>query len=541
MNRNTGIEKNKRIYLYALLIGYACLLMFFCTKSSPLYIINDWYDANAYFTMGKGMMNGAVPYRDLFDHKGPLLYLLYGIGYLIDSTGFFGIFLIQSIFMSLTMIFCYKIAKLYIDNYFHAIIISMLVPIMTLSGNNLYATSADYGGGSPDEFITALLTISLYFIIKLFKDNKSNQYKHIGKYMFVIGLMVGFVFLLKFNFILFFVGLLVPIYIYLLVKHIKVFAKSLLLLLAGVIAAVLPYIIYALITNSIKDFVKVYLKFNLTYSGEPDTNFLYSLASGLKNTVHTVFYSYFIFTVIIVFGLLYFIYKYRSNLLLNMSIFFSFLLTMIGISVKPFGYVYIPISIYGLFGYMAIYNLVTKSGIHKSEQQKSDKLYKNTIISVFTVFIIFIATIGNNGLISQPINRVTRINTIPFQQTIADIILSDTPENHSVLEVLTLDYGIYTASGLIPQSRYFYLPNVDYEQYPDVFLEQYNDIINKKNAYLVCMFAASYHEGLDDVLMDKDNYLDKFNNAIIENYSLVNVVEGTYLQDNIEYYLYKRI
>ena len=55
------------------------------------------------------------------------------------------------------------------------------------------------------------------------------------------------------------------------------------------------------------------------------------------------------------------------------------------------------------------------------------------------------------------------------------------------------------------------------------------------------MFAASYHEGLDDVLMDKDNYLDKFNNAIIENYSLVNVVEGTYLQDNIEYYLYKRI
>ena len=51
------------------------------------------------------------------------------------------------------------------------------------------------------------------------------------------------------------------------------------------------------------------------------------------------------------------------------------------------------------FGYMAIYNLVTKSGIHKSEQQKSDKLYKNTIISVFTVFIIFIATIGNNGLI----------------------------------------------------------------------------------------------------------------------------------------------
>ena len=540
MNQDTVTEKNKKIYLYFLLIGYTCLLMFFCTKSSPLYVLNDWYDANAYFTMGKGMMNGAVPYKDLFDHKGPLLYLLYGIGYLIDHTGFLGIFFIQMIFMSLTVVFCYKIVKLYIANYFHAVIISVLVPIMTLSGN-IYVNHVDFGGGSPDEFITALLAISLYFIIKLFKDNKSNQYKYIGRYMFVIGLMIGFVFLLKFNFILFFVGLLVPIYIYLLVRHIKVFVKSLLLLITGVISAILPYIVYALITNSIKDFAKVYLKFNLAYSGEPDTNFLYSLSAGLKNTVHMIFYNYFIFTIIIVFGLLYFIYKNRKNLLLNMSVFLSFLFTMIAISVKPFGYVYIPISIYSLFGYVSIYNMITKFSIHKNEQQKNLKFYKNTIISVFTVFIIFIVTIGNNGLIAQSVNRATRINTIPFQQEIADMILSDTPENHSVLEVLTLDFGVYTASGLIPQSKYFYLPNVDYEQYPDVFLEQYNDIISKKNAYLVCTFPVSYHEGVDDVLMDKDNYPYKFYNAIMENYSLVDVVEGTYLQENFTYYLYKRI
>ena len=37
MNRNTGIEKNKRIYLYALLIGYACLLMFFYQIISFVY------------------------------------------------------------------------------------------------------------------------------------------------------------------------------------------------------------------------------------------------------------------------------------------------------------------------------------------------------------------------------------------------------------------------------------------------------------------------------------------------------------------------
>ncbi|MDR1691830.1 MAG: hypothetical protein LBR72_00575, partial [Oscillospiraceae bacterium] len=54
---------------------YAFLLLLFCTKSSPLFPVNDWYDANVYFTMGKGLFNGFVPYVDLIDNKGPLLYL----------------------------------------------------------------------------------------------------------------------------------------------------------------------------------------------------------------------------------------------------------------------------------------------------------------------------------------------------------------------------------------------------------------------------------------------------------------------------------
>ena len=66
------------LYLYCLLISSAFLLI--CTKSSPLYPLNDWQDANAFFTMGKGMMNGKVLYRDLFEQKGPLLYFMHGTG-----------------------------------------------------------------------------------------------------------------------------------------------------------------------------------------------------------------------------------------------------------------------------------------------------------------------------------------------------------------------------------------------------------------------------------------------------------------------------
>ena len=62
---------------FCLVIAFAGLMI--CSRSSFLYPYNDWNDANSYFTMGKGMMNGLVIYRDLYDQKGPYLYLLYGI------------------------------------------------------------------------------------------------------------------------------------------------------------------------------------------------------------------------------------------------------------------------------------------------------------------------------------------------------------------------------------------------------------------------------------------------------------------------------
>jgi hypothetical protein len=69
-------------YLFFLVLSFGVL--FVCSASSPLYPINDWTDVNTYFTMGKGVVHGRIPYRDLFDHKGPLLYLLYAVGYLIS-------------------------------------------------------------------------------------------------------------------------------------------------------------------------------------------------------------------------------------------------------------------------------------------------------------------------------------------------------------------------------------------------------------------------------------------------------------------------
>ena len=98
--------ESKSTYLILFLTAVGAMLL--CTKSSPLYPINDWLDANAFFTVGKGMFNGMVPYRDLYDHKGPILYVLHGIAWMISNKDFFGVWILEIIACYFLLLYSYK-------------------------------------------------------------------------------------------------------------------------------------------------------------------------------------------------------------------------------------------------------------------------------------------------------------------------------------------------------------------------------------------------------------------------------------------------
>ena len=76
-------RENRNLLIYSFLLSL--LFLAFCTKSSFLYPYNDWYDANNFLTMGKGIVHGLIPYRDLYEQKGILLYFLHSVCYLIPG------------------------------------------------------------------------------------------------------------------------------------------------------------------------------------------------------------------------------------------------------------------------------------------------------------------------------------------------------------------------------------------------------------------------------------------------------------------------
>ena len=71
--RKEWLSKGK-VIVYCIALSFLFLMI--CSESSFLYPMNDWVDGNCFFTMGKSMMNGSVPYLDLFEQKGPLLFLI---------------------------------------------------------------------------------------------------------------------------------------------------------------------------------------------------------------------------------------------------------------------------------------------------------------------------------------------------------------------------------------------------------------------------------------------------------------------------------
>ena len=63
--------------IYVICLGITLFFMFFFSVNSPIYTFNSHCDYNWYLTMGRGIVAGKVPYRDLFEQKGPITYFVF--------------------------------------------------------------------------------------------------------------------------------------------------------------------------------------------------------------------------------------------------------------------------------------------------------------------------------------------------------------------------------------------------------------------------------------------------------------------------------
>ncbi|MBD5393095.1 MAG: hypothetical protein HDR71_17210 [Lachnospiraceae bacterium] len=464
--------KSAVIFLFCAITAFFLLMI--CSRSSFLYPCNDWNDANSYFTMGKAMMNGQIIYRDLYDQKGPYLYLLYGLAYLMHHTSFAGVFVLEITAVAFFLFFCYKILRLYCSKA----VSCFLLPVL---GAAVLSSKSFYWGGAAEEFCLPLLSGSLYCTIKYYKEQYPKD--PCLKMIFLNGISAGIIMQIKYNILGFHFAWMAMIAFSLLFrKEWKNFFKSCLLFLGGMLLTFIPWLVYFGINNALDDWYQCYVYNNVfLYSNLQQEEI--SLTSRIYDLAKLLYWlildnlSYFFF---IILGGVYFLLSRKIHWYEKINLLMLSGLLFLGIYVggSNLPYYSIPLTIFTCLGTVAIGRALDKTA---GKVLATHSLSRYCKIIMPTALLL---SIGSSMAFSygHSMNSyfMKQEQSSYFLYQFRDMIRQE--EDPSLLNIGCLDAGLYTVADIMPTCKYFQTNGIAFDE---MFQEQYRYIEEGRTQYIL--------------------------------------------------------
>lgn len=485
-----------KIHIFCFFIAFIVLL--FTSKNSFLYVFNNWCDTNAFFTVGKSMVHGLVPYRDLFEQKGILLYLIYALGYLISHKTFYGVFILEVISFSIFLYYISKIVKLYFKSKYIVIIIPLLALLLTTS----YSFAQ---GGSCEEFCFPFFGITLYYFIKYFKSGLNN------KEIVLSGFIAGLVFMMKYTLLGLWIGFGLLIVIDLLIK--KEFKNIFLFCIRFIIGMIIPIIVLSLfliIIGGFKGFIYDYFYINI---------FVYSDKIKLIDRLYLmiIIFPYimkkngFIISFMLICMPVYSLFiKNDKRLKISLIILLFIFLFFISWTLKMYRYYYLPVLIFILFSIIGILY-----PFKKYIDSFLDKKYIKIYYVIYICLIVFLSYYNAN--FKEEINYTKKDY---FQYKYADYI--NRKENPTVLNAGWLDTGIYMTSDVLPSTKYFELQNIDHSKHSEN-IDAMNKYIENREVEYVTYVTSKEIDKIPDII------LENYNQVYKDDYSYEGGIYNVYL------------
>lgn len=183
------------ILLCCLLVSGALLLL--CSQSSPLYPTNTWVDANCLLTVGRAMRGGRVLYRDVYEQKGPTLYLVHMLAACISDSSFWGVFVLEVLSLTAALSAACRHLR-------GRLSLPMALAGAALLGAAMLVTPAFAQGDSAEEFCLPLLLGALVLAMKEYAQEDGPMRP---SRLFACGLLAGGVATIKYTMLGQFIGL----------------------------------------------------------------------------------------------------------------------------------------------------------------------------------------------------------------------------------------------------------------------------------------------------------------------------------------------
>lgn len=430
--------------MFTLILSFVFLL--FASKCSPLYVINDWVDPNAFFTVGKGMMNGLVPYLDLFEQKGPLLFFLHGLAYLVSPTSFFGVYLLEGIFFAFFLYYAYQTFRLYLSENVSLLLLPLLAALILSNG-------AFRMGDSAEEFCLPFLMYSLYLFLAYFKGVRPLR----DKDFIVVGILAGCVLWIKYTMIGFwFAWMMCFFFEYLIRKdYLKAFSNCFSFLL-GMGIATLPWLLYFTYHNAMPEFIEVYFLINMN-SYSHDINLLEKLWLPFKLFYQNLCKYPLVFWLLLL-GIPYFTCSWILSKEKRGRFFFLLLLLFLiltvyigGFGYKYYFFIFVP---FLLFGLVAIF--------HYLEWSPQNRKMPFVLLFICLFSFLYLYKTSPN----VPDMKLQKEDYAQYY------FLKYIEEDSTLLNYGFIDGGFYLTSNIIPNVRYFEKLNLKRDKFPENMDEQ---------------------------------------------------------------------
>ncbi|MBK5244877.1 MAG: hypothetical protein JJE18_07610 [Eubacteriaceae bacterium] len=213
-------------------------------------------DSSLFILIGKGITKGYIPYVNLFDHKGPILFFIEALGWWINPNRL-GIFFIQWIFMVANLTLTFKIGQLFLNKKWSWVPILFFLLILTV---------AFEGGNLTEEYSLPFLFLPLYLALKYFKT-ESREIQHPPLYALVYGLCFTLIIFIRLNNAVLIGAIILVVMIHLIRnKAYRNFFNNVLTFLSGSIFIFSAIGIYFLVNNAFGEMLYATFLFNLKYA-----------------------------------------------------------------------------------------------------------------------------------------------------------------------------------------------------------------------------------------------------------------------------------
>lgn len=247
INKKNGFQSGV-LPLFASFLGTMIALF----PNNPNNMTLPSRDSGVFLYVGWRFLNGDIPYRDVWDHKPPLIYFVDALGITLTPHSLWGVWFLQFIFIFFTLFFIYKL----LDHEFG--IYPALAGIIILTSGLLTIIEK---GNVTEEYALVFQAWAFWLFIRAWKKDFPLRSS------FWIGLLGGF----AFNFKQTTIGIWITYGLLLLAIRLfqrKFPLKDLLSLLAGWLVPSILLVGYLASQNALTDFWEQAFLYNFVYIGK---------------------------------------------------------------------------------------------------------------------------------------------------------------------------------------------------------------------------------------------------------------------------------